>query len=256
MTFGGDLMMFENKVVIVNGGTDGIGKEVVRFFCKEGATVHFTGRDRNKGSQVESECNGKAHFYQVHNENVEEIESFFKALENDGHTVDILFNNAGILSTGMGPLSRVKLDDWNYLIAVNQTAIFAYMKYSLVVMSKQKNGVIINNAAILGNDKVNPMLPAYSGTKAAVVAMTQSTALRFANQGIRVNCISPGPTETDLAIKAYGGKENYEKQSQGHPRGSYGKPSEIAEVVLFLASDKASYINGAEIVVDGGYSLK
>ncbi|WP_142830225.1 SDR family NAD(P)-dependent oxidoreductase [Planococcus soli] len=249
-------MMFENKIVIVNGGTDGIGKEVVRFFCREGAAVHFTGRDRNKGVQVESECNGKAHFTQVHNENVEEIESFFKALENDGHNVDILFNNAGILSTGMGPLSRVKLDDWNYLIAVNQTAIFLYMKYSLVVMSKQKNGVIINNAAILGNDKVNPMLPAYSGTKAAVVAMTQSTALRFANQGIRVNCISPGPTETDLAINAYGGKENYEKQSQGHPRGSYGKPSEIAEVVLFLASDKASYINGAEIVVDGGYSLK
>ncbi|AUD15224.1 MULTISPECIES: SDR family NAD(P)-dependent oxidoreductase [unclassified Planococcus (in: firmicutes)] len=249
-------MMFENKVVVVNGGTDGIGKEVVRFFCKEGATVHFTGRDRDKGSQVEKECEGKAHFYQVHNENTDEIESFFKALETDGHTIDILFNNAGVLSIGMGPLSRVKLDDWNQLIAVNQTAIFLYMKYALAVMGKQKHGVVINNAAILGNDKVNPMLPAYSGTKAAVVAMTQSTALRFANQGIRVNCISPGPTETDLAIKAYSGKENYDKQSQGHPRGSYGKPSEIAEVVLFLASDKASYVNGAEIVVDGGYSLK
>lgn len=249
-------MMFENKVVVVNGGTDGIGKEVVRFFCREGASVYFTGRDSDKGSQVEKECDGKAHFYQVHNENPEEIESFFKALETDGHTIDILFNNAGVLSIGMGPLSRVKLDDWNQLIAVNQTAIFLYMKYALAVMGKQKHGVVINNAAILGNDKVNPMLPAYSGTKAAVVAMTQSTALRFANQGIRVNCISPGPTETDLAIKAYGGKENYDKQSQGHPRGSYGKLSEIAEVVLFLASDKASYINGAEIVADGGYSLK
>lgn len=249
-------MMFENKVVVVNGGTDGIGKEVVRFFCREGATVHFTGRDRDKGAQVESDCDGKAHFYQVHNENPEEIESFFKALETDGHTVEILFNNAGVLSIGMGPLSRVKLEDWNQLIAVNQTAIFLYMKYALAVMGKQKHGVVINNAAILGNDKVNPMLPAYSGTKAAVVAMTQSTALRFANQGIRVNCISPGPTETDLAIKAYGGKENYDKQSQGHPRGNYGKPSEIAEVVLFLASEKASYINGAEIVIDGGYSLK
>ncbi len=249
-------MMFENKVVVVNGGTDGIGKEVVRFFCREGATVHFTGRDRDKGDQVESDCDGKAHFHQVHNENPGEIESFFKALETDGHTVEILFNNAGVLSIGMGPLSRVKLEDWNQLIAVNQTAIFLYMKYALAVMGKQKHGVVINNAAILGNDKVNPMLPAYSGTKAAVVAMTQSTALRFANQGIRVNCISPGPTETDLAIKAYGGKENYDKQSQGHPRGNYGKPSEIAEVVLFLASDKASYINGAEIVVDGGYSLK
>ncbi|RAZ66961.1 SDR family NAD(P)-dependent oxidoreductase [Planococcus maitriensis] len=249
-------MMFENKVVVVNGGTDGIGKEVVRFFCKEGASVHFTGRDSGKGSQVGKECDGKAHFYEVHNENPEEIESFFNTLEADGRTVDILFNNAGVLSIGMGPLSRVKLEDWNQLIAVNQTAIFLYMKYALAVMGKQKNGVVINNAAILGNDKVNPMLPAYSGTKAAVVAMTQSTALRFANQGIRVNCISPGPTETDLAIKAYGGKENYDKQSQGHPRGSYGKPSEIAEVVLFLASDKASYINGAEIVVDGGYSLK
>ena len=249
-------MMFEDKVVIVNGGTDGIGKEVVRFFCKEGASVHFTGRDSDKGAQVESDYDGNAHFHQVHNENPEEIEGFFKKLETDGQTIDILFNNAGILSIGMGPLSRVKLDDWNQLIAVNQTAIFLYMKYALAVMGKQKHGVVINNAAILGNDKVNPMLPAYSGTKAAVVAMTQSSALRFANQGIRVNCISPGPTETDLAIKAYGGKENYDKQSQGHPRGNYGKPSEIAEVVLFLASDKASYINGAEIVVDGGYSLK
>ncbi|WP_341962887.1 SDR family oxidoreductase [Planococcus maritimus] len=249
-------MMFEDKVVIVNGGTDGIGKEVVRFFCKEGASVHFTGRDRDKGAQVESDCDGNAHFHQVDNKNPEEIENFFNTLETEGQTIDILFNNAGVLSTGMGPLSRVKLDDWNQLIAVNQTAIFLYMKYALAVMGKQKRGVVINNAAILGNDKVNPMLPAYSGTKAAVVAMTQSSALRFANQGIRVNCISPGPTETDLAIKAYGGKENYDKQSQGHPRGSYGKPSEIAEVVLFLASDKASYINGAEIVVDGGYSLK
>ena len=249
-------MMFEDKVVIVNGGTDGIGKEVVRFFCKEGASVHFTGRDRDKGAQVESDCDGNAHFHQVDNKNPEEIENFFNTLETEGQTIDILFNNAGVLSTGMGPLSRVKLDDWNQLIAVNQTAIFLYMKYALAVMGKQKHGVVINNAAILGNDKVNPMLPAYSGTKAAVVAMTQSSALRFANQGIRVNCISPGPTETDLAIKAYGGKENYDKQSQGHPRGSYGKPSEIAEVVLFLASDKASYINGAEIVVDGGYSLK
>ncbi|WP_280771106.1 SDR family NAD(P)-dependent oxidoreductase [Salipaludibacillus daqingensis] len=247
---------FQGKTVIVNGGTSGIGKAAVLQFTNYGATVFFTGRDAEKGNEIEANSNGKAHFYQLDNENRDNISDFFEHVNNKTKSIDILFNNAGVLSIGSGPLSRVKEDDWDQLLAVNQTAIFLYMKYALQAMGKQKSGVIINNAAILGNDKVNPMLPAYSGTKAAIVAMTKSSSLRFAKQGIRINCISPGPTETELSIKAYGSKEAFDKQSKEHPRGHYAHPNEIANVVRFLASDEASYVNGTEFVVDGGYSLK
>lgn len=247
---------FTGKVVVVNGGTSGIGAEAVRLFCEAGARVFFTGRNEEKANLVLEQTQGKATFYQVENKDVEQIQAFFKELTAQTGKLDILFNNAGVLSVGSGPLARVKLDKWHELIAVNQTAIFAYMQEALMLMSKQKSGVIINNAAILGNAKVNPMLPAYSGTKAAMIAMSKSTALRYAKEGIRVNCISPGPTETDLAIKAYGSQKLFDEQSAHHPRGAYAQPVEIANAVLFLASDLASYVNGADFVVDGGYSLK
>ncbi|PRO66645.1 SDR family NAD(P)-dependent oxidoreductase [Alkalicoccus urumqiensis] len=247
---------FEGKVVVVNGGTSGIGAEVVKQFAERGASVHFTGRREDKGKEIENSVNGHAHFHQVDNEDRRQIETFFEELMNEEDHIDILFNNAGVLSVGSGPLARVKEEDWDTLIATNQTALYLYMKYTLQQMQKQKSGNIINNAAILGNGKVNPMLPAYSGTKAAVKAMTESTAARFARQGIRVNCISPGPTKTALSEKAYGGEEALEKASKESPRGEYADPSEIADVVRFLASDAASYIIGTELVVDGGYSLK
>ncbi|TVP86540.1 MAG: SDR family oxidoreductase [Alkalicoccus sp.] len=247
---------FKGKIVVVNGGTSGIGAETVKQFAARGARVHFTGRSADKGREVEEEADGEAYFHQVDNTDPSQISNFFEELLTKESQIDILFNNAGVLSIGSGPLARVKEEDWHTLIATNQTSVFLYMKYTLQAMQKQKSGTIINNAAILGNDKVNPMLPAYSGTKAAIVAMTKSTALRFARQGIRVNCISPGPTKTALSIKAYGSEEALEKSSKESPRGSYAAPEEIANTVRFLASDAASYIIGAELVVDGGYSLK
>ncbi|NJP38255.1 SDR family NAD(P)-dependent oxidoreductase [Alkalicoccus luteus] len=247
---------FEGKVVLVNGGTSGIGAEAVKQFAERGATVYFTGRREEEGKSVEQEAGSTAHFHKVDNTNRQEVADFFENLLEKEEKIDILFNNSGVLSLGSGPLARVKEEDWDELIAVNQTALFLYMKYTLQQMQKQKSGAIINNAAILGNDKVNPMLPAYSGTKAAVKAMTKSTALRFARQGIRVNCISPGPTKTKLAVKAYGNEESFDKASKEAPRGSYADPSEIVAAVRFLASDAASYVIGTELVVDGGYSLK
>lgn len=246
-------MRFSGKVVAINGGTSGIGAAAVKRFVEEGATVYFSGRNEEKAEHVAST---NARFIQVDNQHPEQIEAFYKEIQEREGQLDVLFNNAGVLSVATGPLSRVKLDKWHELIAVNQTAVFLYMQYALQMMTKQKSGVIINNAAILGGAKVNPMLPAYSGTKAAIVAMTKSAALRHASEGIRVVSISPGPTETDLAVKAYGSQRAFDENSSHHPRGSYAIPDEIAPAVLFLASTEASYINGTDLVIDGGYSLK
>lgn len=247
---------FEGKIVLINGGTSGIGAEAVKQFADRGATVYFTGRNEEEGNKVASESKGNAHYHKVDNTVREEISGFFDSVLEAEDQIDILFNNAGVLSIGSGPLSRVKEEDWDTLIATNQTAVYLYMKHALKVMQKQKSGVVVNNAAILGNDKVNPMLPAYSGTKAAITAMTKSTALRFAGFGIRVNCISPGPTKTPLSVKAYGNEETFDKASKESPRGFYAEPSEIINAVRFLASDVSSYVIGTELVVDGAYSLK
>ncbi|ADI00171.1 SDR family NAD(P)-dependent oxidoreductase [Salisediminibacterium selenitireducens] len=247
---------FKAKIVVVNGGTSGIGKEAVRQFAERGARVHFTGRRKSEGEAIVESLTGQAVFHQVDNTDRNQIASTMEAIIEEEGRVDILFNNAGVLSVGAGPLNRIKEDDWDTLLATNQTAYYLYMKHALNAMQKAKSGVIINNAAILGNDKVNPMLPAYSGTKAAIVAMTQSSALRFAKSGIRVNAISPGPAATDLSIKAYGSQEAFDKAAKDAPRGSYADPAEIVNTVRFLASDEASYVNGTELVVDGGYSLK
>lgn len=247
---------FKDQVVVINGGTSGIGREAVKQFAERGATVHFTGRREKEGRDTEKATDGNVTFHQVDNTNREQIASCMAEILEEEGQIDILFNNAGVLSLGTGPLNRVKEEDWDELIATNQTAYYLYMKYALNAMQKQKSGVIVNNAAILGNDKVNPMLPAYSGTKAAIVAMTQSTALRFAKQGVRVNAISPGPAATELSMKAYGSQEAFEKAAKDAPRGSYAEPREIVNAVRFLASDEASYVNGTELVVDGGYSLK
>ncbi|MCP8968384.1 SDR family NAD(P)-dependent oxidoreductase [Ectobacillus ponti] len=245
---------FTGKTVVVNGGTAGIGAEAVKQFAKAGAHVFFSGRDSEKAAQVLA-ATPRSQFIRVDNRREEEIEEMLQRVLEQAGKIDVLFNNAGVLSLGAGPLTHVKSDDWDQVVSVNQTAYYLYMKHALKAMMKQRAGTIVNNAAILGGRKVNPALPAYSATKAAIIAMTESAAVRHAKQGIRINAVSPGPTKTELAVRAYGSEAVFEEKSSHHPRGRYGDPAEIAHVVLFLASPYASYVNGANIRVDGGYAL-
>ena len=172
------------------------------------------------------------------------------ALDTYGR-LDIMFNNAGLAE--VAPLDEFSLESWNRVLAVTLTGTFLGMKYCLPIMRNQGKGVIINTASIsgIGGDYG---LSSYNAAKAGVINLTRSAALENAKHNIRVNCVCPGAINTRVAqiLSKERADEFRRLQGEAHPLGRMGEPEEIANTVLFLASDEASFITGAAIVVDGG----
>ncbi|RKD76486.1 NAD(P)-dependent dehydrogenase (short-subunit alcohol dehydrogenase family) [Sinobaca qinghaiensis] len=243
-------------LAVISGGTSGIGSATAVLFAEKGYEVHVLGRNEEKGTAFEEERSDLTiTYHQADAGSEKDVEAFFQELADADKTVDVLFNNAGTVEFALGPLQRVKEEDWNALFDANLKSVYLMIKHATPLFDKKAGASIINNAAIVGNGKYPSALPAYASAKAGVVAMTKSLAVRHAKQKMRFNSISPGPVNTSLAHRLYGGESNFEEASKKHPRGEAADPKEIAEVVYFLASDKASYINGHNLVVDGGYSL-
>jgi dihydroanticapsin dehydrogenase len=168
--------------------------------------------------------------------------------------IDILFNNAGVY-IGHGYAHELDERLWDKTIDINLKGVFLCSKYALQIMKKNKQGVIVNNASELGII-AEPESPAYCASKAAVIHLTKVMALEYAKDNIRVNCICPGPIDTPLLRKSFKSKEELDNYKKNHTiTGRIGKPEEVAKVVLFLASDDASYVTGSAYNVDGGESL-
>ncbi|WP_170289290.1 SDR family NAD(P)-dependent oxidoreductase [Metabacillus lacus] len=248
----------ENKVVIVTGATSGIGKATAKLFCEKGYSVIALGRSEEEGRKLEAvgeEGSGSITFKSVELTEKESVEAFFQWFSEEYEKLHVLFNNAGSAELGLGSLLKVEEEDWDRLFEVNLRSQYLMLKNGEKYFSTDEPVSIINNAASVGSETYSPALPAYSATKAGVVGLTKSLASRFAKTNIRVNSVSPGPVDTDLAKSVYPSSEMYEEAKSEHPRGSFGKPEEIAKAVYFLASEDSSYINGHNLVVDGGYSL-
>ena len=245
-----------DKVVIVTGATSGIGQETARYFAEKGASVLGLGRSKERGESLERSSEGllgSITFYQVDVGKENDVKKFVEEFTTTYEKIDILFNNAGVADVAIGPLSRVSDDEWDSLFQTNLKSIFYMVNHCERLFNK--NAAIVNNAAIVGTLKYPSALPAYSAAKAGVVALSKSMASRYAKRKIRVNVISPGPIDTPLARKLYGSEEGFQKAFKQHPRGSFGSPLEVAKAVYFLSSEDASYINGHNLVVDGGYTL-
>ena len=248
------------RTAIITGGTSGIGKGTALLFAEEGANLIITGRRVELGTRVETECRQKGArsiFVEADHTRLEDCQNVVDVSLREFGRIDILFNNAGIVTSGTAETTEESV--WRETLEINVTAVWRMSKLVLPQMKKQGRGVIVNNGSdwsvVAGKDAFP-----YIASKGAVGLMTKAMALDFARDGIRVNAVCPGDTFVDRWLEK-GYFENSDpvtleqavKESSAYiPMGRFGQPEEIARAVLFLASDDSSFITGHLLLVDGG----
>jgi len=246
------------KVAIVTAGGAGIGAATVRRFAKEGAAVVIADLSGTRGRAVADEikaAGGRAAFIKMDASDPEAIQATIKlALDSYGR-LDIMFNNAGMAEVAL--VHDTTLESWNRVMAVTLTSTFLGIKYAVPIMRAQGGGAIINTASISGMGGDYGMA-SYNAAKAGVINLTCAAALENAKHKIRINCVCPGGINTRVAEVLGGDRADEFRRQMGasHPVGRMGEPEEIASTVTFLASDEASFITGAKIVVDGGVTAQ
>ncbi len=247
-------MKLNGKVAIVTGGASGIGEFAVREMVKEGAKVVIADVNDMLGNQLAQELNqGEqvATYVHVDVTNEDQVEQMVELAISEFGKLDILFNNAGIGS--MGSSADLPFEDWRKVLSVNLDGVFLVAKHGIKAMLKNGGGSIVNTASILGHVG-QAQTASYSAAKGGVVNLTRALALEYAKDNIRVNAVCPGYIETPLLSQLDENMKNH--LISLHPLGRLGKPEEIAKAVLFLASDDASFITGANLLVDGGYTAQ
>ncbi len=245
----------KNKVILITGGTSGIGKTTALKFGAAGAKVVVSGRRESEGQAVVAEiaaAGGEAIFIKADVAVESDIAALVaKTVETYGR-IDIAFNNAGVELTGA--ITDVSEVDYRKVFDINVWGVLAAMKHEIPVMLKQGGGVIINTSSIAGQIGMAGA-GVYVASKHAVDGLTKAAAIEYAKQGIRVNAVSPGAIVTDMLNRFTGGgsDEAIQYMNSLHPVGRLGHSEEIANAVFFLASDDASFITGTTLAVDGGF---
>ncbi|MFW5994122.1 MAG: 3-oxoacyl-ACP reductase FabG [Halanaerobiaceae bacterium] len=245
-------MKLKEKVAIVTGGASGIGKGVAELFIEEGAKVVVADYDVEKGEKTAKELNekGEALFVQVDVSDTEAAEAMVEKTVEEFGKVDILINNAGVTADGF--LSKMSEDAWDKVIDVNLKGVFNCSKFAAQKMMETDGGVILNASSVVGLYG-NVGQTNYAASKFGVIGLTKTWAKELAGKGVRVNCVAPGFTNTEM-LDAVPDKI-LDKMKKKTPVGRLGEIEDIANAYLFLASDDASYINGAVLPVDGGLVL-
>lgn len=249
----------EGKTAIITGATSGIGAATARLFAREGAAVVITGRRRQRGEELCADiraAGGECIYVYADHTQPKDCAAVVRAALDTYGRIDILFNNAGIVTKGTA--ETVSEDDWHQTLAINVTAVWRMSR--LVIPHMRKNGgVIVNNGsdwAVVGAPNALP----YAVSKGAVAQMTRSMALDHAHENIRVNAVCPGDTFVERWLeKGYFehsdpvSLEEAKKESASYiPMKRFADPVEIARAVLFLASDDSSFVTGHLLLVDGG----
>ena len=246
-------MRLKDKVALISGSGSGIGEATAKRLASEGAAVVVVDLNEEGARRVAGEirtAGGKAEALKANIGNPAEVENMIKfAVDKFGH-LDILHNNAIRLYTGR--LGEMSLESWRKSVEVGLTSYFYATKCALEVMVPRRKGAIVNTGSVSGL-AADYGLGAYNAIKAGVINLTRATAIEYARKGIRCNAVCPGAIMTPPIMKMRNAVPDLAKiTEQAIPMGRYGEPIEIANVVLFLVSDDASYVNGAFIVADGG----
>lgn len=243
-------MQFNNKTVVVTGGSRGIGKEIAAAFAGAGANVviiDILADSINSTVKEFTEKNWSAKGYSGDVTDNNKIGEIFKEIKSDFSTIDVLINNAGVTRDGL--LLKMKEQDWDLVLNVNLKGTFNCTQKAARYMLKQRSGVIINIASVVGI-MGNAGQANYSASKAGIIGLTKSTAKEFAVRNIRCNAIAPGFIETAMTGELT--DEVVQKYSEVIPMKRMGTPQDIADLCLFLSSERSSYITGQVINVDGG----
>ena len=246
---------FQNKVVLITGATSGIGKTSALAFAKAGAKVVVSGRRETEGQAVVSEikaAGGEATFVKADVAVEADVVALVAKTVATYGRIDIAFNNAGVEITG--PIVDATEADYRRAFDINVWGVLTSMKHEIPVMLKQGAGVIINTSSVAGHVGMGGA-SIYVASKHAVEGLTKSAAMEYAKQGIRVNAVAPAAIETDMLDRFTGGgnADALSYMRSLHPVGRLGRSEEIANAVLFLASDAASFITGTSLNVDGGF---
>lgn len=244
------------KVAIVTGGDSGIGRAISELFAMEGATVIVADiRDSGTTDSI-SKRGGIARYVKVDVADEEQVKALAGLVGREFGGLDIVCNDAGVEL--MKPMTESTEGDWNRLIGVNLKGVFLVSKHAIPLMRQKQGGCIVNIASQLGLVSL-PNFTLYSASKAGVILMTKSMALEYARENIRVNCICPGPVQTPMLERELAGESDKEAArkmwASRQPIGRLGQPEEIAQVALFLASSRSSFVVGHALVADGGYTI-
>lgn len=243
-------MRLKDKVAIITGGGNGIGRETVLTFVREGAKVVIADFDEQAGKALLEEVSGygaTAIFKKVDVANQESVGQMVEAAISEFGRIDILINNAGITSDAM--LAKLSADAWHKVLDVNLTGVFYCAQAVIPYMIEQRKGKIINTSSISGVYG-NVGQTNYAATKAGVVGMTKTWAKELGRKGINVNAVAPGFIETGMVAKVP--DKVIQKMIQQVPLQRLGQPRDIANAYLYLASDEADFVNGSILHVDGG----
>ena len=247
---------FDKSTVLISGGSSGIGRATALKFVEAGATVITTSRRKTLGLKIEKELkefSGDSIWLQADVMSSKEIEQLFATISEHGYHLDIAFNNASA-GGGADLVHENELTNWNKTIQGTLTSVYEFMHYELKDMVTHGSGVVINNSSVDGL-RAFPFDVAYSAAKHGVIGLTKSAALQYADYHIRINAIAPGWVDTPPVRRMI--ENNYMPEAdmlRHQPMGRLGTSEEIADAVLWLASDRATFVTGTVLAIDGGYT--
>jgi NAD(P)-dependent dehydrogenase (short-subunit alcohol dehydrogenase family) len=248
-------MILQDKVALVTGGTSGIGRATAIAYAQQQAKVVVVGRRIDEGKETVrliKEAGGEAIFVQADVTKEADVEAMVDKAVGVFGRLDIAFNNAGTVGENPSLIEQTEAE-YDRIMNANVKGVWLSMKYEIAQMLKQGSGSIVNTASGAGVVGV-PSQTLYTASKHAVVGLTKAAALQYAKAGIRINVVAPAVIETDMFEAVTGGQDEVKAYITGlHPIGRIGTPLEVANAVLFLSSDLASFITGETLMVDGGY---
>jgi NAD(P)-dependent dehydrogenase (short-subunit alcohol dehydrogenase family) len=257
-------MKLKDKVAIITGGSSGIGKSTAELFAKEGSKVAVVAGKNIAAAQVIAEtirsAGGEAHPLMTDVSDETQVKQMLRETLAKYGRIDILVNSAGIIGT-RETIDKIERKDWDQVFEVDVTGPFLCIKHCIPVMLAQGKGAIVNLSSVAGF-KASLISPCLSAAKGAIIALTKSLALAYAQHGIRINCISPGTIDTPMARRFFmegrtqkEAKELMRRFLSRHPVGRFGTDDEVARGVLYLASEDSSFVTGINLIIDGGLSL-